>query len=923
MKLRSYLPQGSGVALGGIGTGSVELRPNGCFCDWLIFNNRPWSHYGKQELYLSEDDFLLALRLKVRGEEPLVKLLRTSYWGGSPSKLTYEHRFTIVNPYQTPWVRPVGSIEYEAKLPLVRLEYEDEKFRKYGLEVTAEVFSPMLINDIKNSSIPALIIKFKFVNKGNNPLEISLLSLMKAPKPKAKGVRVFSKYLKLKDTSTLTFGLKGLNEDHGMYDGSLTLALSGKVTSAVSLSIGTERKSLVKSLRTLLVDFRDDGLLTGPLEAEAREGELYGALSSKLELKAGGESSFTLILAWYYPNHVDERGNLLGHYYSNFFKDSLSVVNYVIANLEHLYSGTRALSECLYDISYEEWLADLASSQLTTLVKSSWLTKDGYFAIWEGGPGCCGLNTVDVLLWGVIGLIYLYPSIAKALIKQISKYLLKPGTPFYEVFALSFPSNMRLYRELIKEDPSIQYDLSKFKKVIAEVIRRTGKDPRGRVPHLFLPSLKEVDTYDRFDLSSEYALIALLTYFLTGDLKYLSEVWDSVKEALRATLIQHDELNLALPYHSLPSGYEGFSRIGEGLGVRTLAKLLSALLTGPNYLPTSVTTFDAWSFLGIATFTSDLWVSALKTALAIAKRVGDKSFLEEFSYILNRALSNLIKLLWNGEYFDLWFDPLSGKRDRACMTASLTGEWYSEVLMGLGYCLDREKIIAMLKKIYENNFKRVEGLINATYPGKPRPSLKGDLKYFNDVGIPYEISCQMDTPWTGVEFSVASHMIWEGLVDEGISVLRSLHERYLEWGLYWNHIECGGHYLRSLVALSLFNSLAGARWDGVNKLLTLGPKLKGDYFKGPVLIPGAILTLEYKEQAFLKLIPRLGAVLLKGLLLTKGGRPSKVTLNGRPIPYRLKEVKNGLLVEFLREIELKGILKVILKYSSLITANNR
>ena len=34
--------QNSGVPLGGLGTGSVELRRDGYLHEWQIINNRPW-----------------------------------------------------------------------------------------------------------------------------------------------------------------------------------------------------------------------------------------------------------------------------------------------------------------------------------------------------------------------------------------------------------------------------------------------------------------------------------------------------------------------------------------------------------------------------------------------------------------------------------------------------------------------------------------------------------------------------------------------------------------------------------------------------------------------------------------------------------------------------------------------------------------
>jgi len=43
MKIESSYCTASGVPLGGIGTGSVELRADGRFYEWHIFNNGRWA----------------------------------------------------------------------------------------------------------------------------------------------------------------------------------------------------------------------------------------------------------------------------------------------------------------------------------------------------------------------------------------------------------------------------------------------------------------------------------------------------------------------------------------------------------------------------------------------------------------------------------------------------------------------------------------------------------------------------------------------------------------------------------------------------------------------------------------------------------------------------------------------------------------
>ena len=44
----------------------------------------------------------------------------------------------------------------------------------------------------------------------------------------------------------------------------------------------------------------------------------------------------------------------------------------------------------------------------------------------------------------------------------------------------------------------------------------------------------------------------------------------------------------------------------------------------------------------------------------------------------------------------------------------------------------------------------------------------------------------------------ASLLIYEGLFDEGLMVVRNVDDRYRRWGMYWDHQEFGGHYFRQL-----------------------------------------------------------------------------------------------------------------------------
>jgi len=874
----------SGVALGGLGTGSIELWPDGTFREWLIFNNKRWTMHGNNEFHADERDLVFALRISSDSiEDPPVRLLRTGFWVENDQDLTYGGcgPHALLHPYHMPWLRPVNAIEYDGKPPIALLKFSDEAFDRYGVEASMEAFSPLIMGDVTRSSIPVAILKFNFKNNGNNAIDLSLMGIMRNPHNIGNDITISSKPISGPNYGGVSFSGLNIPNNHGMHGGELALIYRGGIDSGASYILDRgNREYFITKLRSIFVDFRNDGLLEGSLTSEVTGLDLYSALTKRIRLEPGRSTSIITVLSWFYPNHLDH-GKRVGHYYENMFGNVEEVIKYVVNNYESLYDDTRKFVDTMYGANYPEWIIDLAVSQITTIAKSSWFTKDGFFGIWEGGPGCCGLSTLDVALWGLVGVNLLFPDLAKRIVNQFSHYILTPNvSPQYEIFTLAFPSNMAKYRSLLLNDPSIQHDERKLRETIRSIARE-GVDPSGRIPHAFRGT-SEIDTYDRSDLMPEFVLLSLLSYRWTGDKEYLTGIWSSLKLTIDAMLRQHDDAKTKLPYHTLPSGYEGYSSVANLLG-RNLreTELLRQLLSGPMFLPTTVNTFDTMNLFGIAIFTSDLWISAIRAMMDAANDI-EKKYGEQLSKIYEEARHNMIKLLWNGEYFDLWHDPLTGLRDNACMTAGLTGEWYLNQLLGLGYNIDRSMVLSMLKSIYRNNYKVNEGLLNATYPNKPRPSLNGELKYFNGLEIPYKISGQMDTPWTGIEIPIADHLIWEGMIDEGIEILKNIHARYMHYGIYWNHIECDGHYFRPLASLDIPNALAGFRYIGSSGLLIVGPRL-GQPFKGPVLGPAFLGMLEYSEDA-LRLKGIIGNILVRALSVPSNLKIVSVSFNGINIP---------------------------------------
>ena len=67
----------------------------------------------------------------------------------------------------------------------------------------------------------------------------------------------------------------------------------------------------------------------------------------------------------------------------------------------------------------------------------------------------------------------------------------------------------------------------------------------------------------------------------------------------------------------------------------------------------------------------------------------------------------------------------------------------------------------------------------------------------------------------GFEYQVAGHMIWEGMVQEGLAIERAIHDRYhASRRNPWNEVECGDHYVRAMASYGVFLAACGYEYHG-------------------------------------------------------------------------------------------------------------
>lgn len=88
-----------------------------------------------------------------------------------------------------------------------------------------------------------------------------------------------------------------------------------------------------------------------------------------------------------------------------------------------------------------------------------------------------------------------------------------------------------------------------------------------------------------------------------------------------------------------------------------------------------------------------------------------------------------------------------------------------------------------------------------------------------------------DEVWTGIEYQVAAHLIYEGLLDEGLTIVKAVRERYDGYRRNpWDEVECGHHYVRSMASWAVLLALSGFRCDMVKGELSFNPAIREDDF---------------------------------------------------------------------------------------------
>lgn len=592
----------SAPQLGGVSTGSVELRADGSLRDWTLLNQGP-AGSGK---YGIVDDAWMAVRV-ARTLQTKTKVLRThppAYLRGQGvSQLTFSGTY------------PVTKLALaDAELALA----DDDHLQDTPLSLFA--YSTLRPTDLEGSAYPAIVFTLAAENTGHDPMNVSFMLHLPfaamtdcARRGDGKGGDASSVHTHADclhachatskcnswhfDVAPATCTLNsdvpltahsvgsycGLRGQGWSVDGTAlslsqwpthnsTSSSAGSVTlrpvggEAVSFDVGDDPAKL-------FANFQSTGSLGGSTLNGIVAANAAAVVSATVA--PGAKTTVSIVFAWHFPNR-DFSGDVLGNGYANLWPDSAAVAA-DLATQEALRRKVVDINKHHNAIASREnpspdWLKDMLVNQWSHLHMMMWY-KDGRIREYEA-HSCDDVDSVHndyqrhlLYLWAYprfeVQKLEAWGSWAQAADGHVEEMLAWPGTPMDD------PIKGRLM---------------------------------GDTTSLFLLELYEF-------------------WRNTGDSQLARRMWPSARRAL--------DWMIGNAMGSIDGGIEGFG------------------------IPQKVqTTYDhfGWDGRRAVAYNAHIYLTALKAVEKMAEQLGDRDVEQRCIQMVQAAMVALPRELWNSTY---------------------------------------------------------------------------------------------------------------------------------------------------------------------------------------------------------------------------------------------------------------------------------
>ena len=758
--------------LGGIGTGCIGLAGNGRLIDWEIFN-RPnkGSTNGFTHFAIKAEDGDNLIDARVCQSD-----LNTSYTGTFSGASFREFGFGAPREYMT-GVPHFKSAVFTGTFPIATIEYHDEKFPG-NLKLTA--FSPFIPGNDRDSTIPAAFFTFEIENTTDKSLSYTLAASLKNTFQTDGNT---NQYNSAEGYPSILLDTKTFSQD-ALEFGDLTVATDGEDTSYQEYWY---RGSWFDNLAVYWQDFVSPGkLLNRRYETKsAKDGVAYGnedqcVLASHVNVPAQSSVEVRFIMSWNFPNMSDywhqkaegEKIETWKNYYATVFENSTESAVYGLKNWDRLYNQTLLFKNTLFDSTLPAEVLDAVSANISILKSPTSLRlEDGTFYGFEGchpDSGCCEGSCTHV--WNyAYALPFLFPNLERSMRDVDYAYNMD------ENGGMTFRLQLPLGREKQPFRPCADGQFGGVMKMYRE-------------------------------------------WKVSGDTEWLRSHWESIKK------------NISFAWSE--TNHDRWDRDRDGVLEGRQHHTLDMELFGPN----------SWL--------TGFYLGALLAASEMADHLGDLQTKDEYRLLFEKGSKWVDDNLFNGEYYyqqidlkdksildsysttdkqetyrggrsvtsaywDAEHEEIKYQVAEGCSIDQLVAQWHANI-MGLGNIFDKKQTQRALKAIYDHNFKKdlrdhfnpcriyaLNGEAAVLICAYPRSSPV--------IAVPYAQEAM-----NGFEYQAACHMIQEGMVEEGLEIVRAIRDRYDgKKRNPWNEFECGSNYARSMASYSLLLTLSGFSFDMV------------------------------------------------------------------------------------------------------------
>ncbi|MBJ6369561.1 GH116 family glycosyl-hydrolase [Snuella sedimenti] len=761
----------------------------------------------------------------------------------------------------TPVVKPLrmngfSDIAFRGEYPIGKVSYKEAGF---PIAVELNAFSPFIPTDHESSDFPAVVMEYQLTNESDEKVSVELIGWLQnmanyQTASRAEGVH-HNKIVRLGSALHLVLssqaGIKATDlPDYGNM--SLTL-MEGEDAWGTPKAPGDIAYNIPEIVPSTINE------KTVPL------GEcLTGALGKEVELQPGERRTLTFIISWYFPNvHRNESGlhNLIGkenlrYYYSKKFDSSADVAMKLISNREKYIGTTKQWNQTWYNSSLPTWFLDRTFINTSTLATRACyrfddLTDTAFnedrFYAMEGVY--LGNGTCTHVFHYEQALGRVFPELARQLRTQID-------------YGLSYVDN-----------GIIKYRSKDF----AGAGHQDGRD-------------YAVDGH------AGTILRAYREHTTAPNKEYLNKNWSKIKKSIQY-MIAHDAENTGVPDGML-----------EGIQYNTLDRM----------------------WYGKIAWISSLYNAALQVGAVLGKEMGDSKFAKKCERIARSGKKNMVEELFNGEYFFNILDsenPEPPNSYLGCHIDQVLGQsWTNQV--GLPRVIPKKETVSALKSIHKYNYYEDVGSYLDTVAIK-------NVRFYALPGEPGTVMCsfprggedkapgKVRSEWeklavgyfsesmTGFTYQAAAHMISEELVDEGMQMIKAIHDRYApEKRNPYNEVEYGNHYTRAMSSYGAFIAASGFTLHEPNGQIGFAPKIEPNNFKSAFITGTSWGTFTQTKQGDIhsaSLSLAFGTLKLNTFILVANTKPKKlnVSLNGNVIESDYTFRDGQVTVSFKDNVALK------------------